>query len=282
MEDRQAPKEQPDAAPAAAQTAAQTAAGTDAERLTALEQLEVMLRTPMVVLSLLWLLLVIMELAWQIPRALEVFGTVIWIIFILEFSLRLWLAPHKVPFLRKNWLTIIALAVPAVRLLQAFRALRALRLLRLGRGVQLVRIIGTANRGMNALKRALSRRGLGYVGALTLAVVLLGAGGMLFFEPAAQLERGGFTSFGHALWWTGMLITGMGTDVWPVTVEGRILAFLLALYGFAVFGYITASLASFFVGQDAGDRDAPVAGSAELDALRAEIAALREALEKRV
>jgi len=265
MEDRQAPK---------------TEYQAEEERLTALEQLEVMLRTPMIVLSFLWLVLVVVELVWKTPRALEAFGTIIWIIFILEFGLRLWLAPHKLPFLRKNWLTIIALVVPAVRLLQVFRALRALRLLRMGRGAQLVRIVGTANRGMNALRNTLSRRGLGYVGGLTLAVVLLGAAGMLFFEPARP-GGGGFTSFGHALWWTGMLITGMGTDIWPVTPEGRILAFLLALYGFAVFGYITASLASFFIGQDASDRDAPVAGHGELEALRAEIAALRQTLEKR-
>jgi voltage-gated potassium channel len=35
-----------------------------------------------------------------------------------------------------------------------------------------------------------------------------------------------------------------------VTVEGRIFAFFLALYGFAVFGYATATLASFFIGRD--------------------------------
>lgn len=235
----------------------------------------------MIVLSFVWLVLVIVELAWQSPRALEAFGTVIWIIFILEFALRLWLAPRKLAFLRRNWLTTIALVVPAVRLLQAFRALRALRLLRLGRGATLVRIVGTANRGMNALKRALSRRGVGYVGSLTVAVVLLGAAGMHFFEPAERVGQGGFTSFSHALWWTGMLITGMGTDIWPVSPEGRILAFLLALYGLAVFGYITASLASFFIGQDAGTRDTPVAGSQDLAELRAEIAALRQELEQR-
>ena len=42
----------------------------------------------------------------------------------------------------------------------------------------------------------------------------------------------------------------MGTDYWPQTSEGRILCFFLALYAFAVFGYVTAAIAAYFVGID--------------------------------
>ncbi len=67
---------------------------------------------------------------------------------------------------------------------------------------------------------------------------------MLAFEAAAEIE-GGFTSYADALWWTAMLLTSMGSEFWPKSPEGRILCLLLAFYGFAVFGYITASFASF-------------------------------------
>ena len=136
-----------------------------------------------------------------------------------------------------------------------------------------MRIVGTANRGMNALRASLGRRGIGYVVLLTVLVALLGAGGMLAFEPASEVG-GGFSSYGDALWWTGMLLATMGSEFWPRTAEGRVLCFLLSLYGFAVFGYITASFASFFVGRDAADADAEVAGARDLAALRDEVAAL--------
>ena len=42
----------------------------------------------------------------------------------------------------------------------------------------------------------------------------------------------------------------IGGDYWPKTFEGRILAFLLSVYAFSIFGYITASLASFLIGRD--------------------------------
>ncbi len=250
-------------------------AASENERWSALAELDEWLRTPMLVLSFLWLLLVVVELVWGAFDALETFGTAIWVAFLLEFAVRFALAPEKIGFLRQNWLTVIALVVPAFRL---FRAFRIVRVARAARGLRLVRIVGTANRGMNALRASLSRRGLGYVTGLTVLVALLGAGGMLAFEPASQVD-GGFESYADALWWTGMLLATMGSEFWPRTPEGRILCFLLAVYGFAVFGYITASFASFFVGRDAASEEGEVAGTREIAALRAEIAALRRDLQ---
>lgn len=241
------------------------------ERWNALRDLEEWLETPMKLLSFIWLLLVVVELVWGTSHLMEIFGTAIWIAFIVEFAIRLVLAPEKRPFLRRNWVPLIALLVPAFRLL---RGLRVLKLARAARSLRLVRIVGTANRGMNALRASLSRRGLGYAVALSTLIALLGAGGMLAFEPAAEVE-GGFASYADALWWTGMLLTTMGSEFWPKSLEGRILCFLLSLYGFAVFGYITASFASFFVERDAASPEADTASSTDLAALRAEIMALR-------
>ncbi len=85
----------------------------------------------------------------------------------------------------------------------------------------------------------------------------------------------GLNSYGAALWWTAMLLTSLGSEYWPQTAEGRVLCFLLALYGFGVFGYVTATLATFFIGRDADSDEAEVAGVKAIQALREEVAALR-------
>lgn len=247
-----------------------------AERWSVLEELDEWLRLPMALLGLAWLLIVIAELLWGEKTLLSLASTAVWIIFIAEFALRLMLAPDRSAFLKRNWLTVIALVIPAFRFFRALAFLRAARALR---GLRLVRIVGTANRSMNALRTTLRRRRFGYVMGLTVLVVLLGAAGMLSFEPAAEVE-GGFTSYGHALWWTAMLVTSIGSDFWPLTTEGRVLALLLSIYGLAVFGYITASFASFFVGRDATEPDAPVAGSADIARLAEEVRELRLQLSR--
>jgi voltage-gated potassium channel len=126
---------------------------------------------------------------------------------------------------------------------------------------------------MRALGRTMGRRGFGYVAALTLLVTLGGAAGMHYFERGQGLD-----DFGTALWWTAMIMTTMGSEYWPKTAEGRVLCLVLALYAFAVFGYVTATIATFFLGRDAENPEAEVAGAASVEALRREIAALREDL----
>jgi voltage-gated potassium channel len=126
---------------------------------------------------------------------------------------------------------------------------------------------------MGALGASLERRGFGYVVTLTTIVTLAGAAGMYAFENA---EQNGLYSYGEALWWTAMLMTTMGSAYWPQTPEGRVLCVILALYAFAIFGYVTATLATYFVGRDAEDAAAERAGATSVEALRAEIAALRK------
>ncbi|MCA1588928.1 MAG: ion transporter [Acidobacteria bacterium] len=245
----------------------------DNERSEVLQQLEDWLETPMLVLGFVWLALLVIELTWGLSPFLGTVGTVIWIIFIIDFAVKFTLAPYKLTYLKSNWLTAIALAVPALRVFRILRAVRLLRFARAARGLRLVRVITSLNRGMKALGASMGRRGLGYVMALTTVVTLSGAAGMYAFENEIP---GGLNSYGVALWWTAMLMTSIGSEYWPRTGEGRVLCFLLSLYGFAVFGYVTATLATFFIGRDAEDQEAEVASAQSIKELRAEIAALRE------
>jgi voltage-gated potassium channel len=222
----------------------------ESERNEVLRQLEEWLEMPMLLLGLGWLVLVVLEFTVGLSPLLERVNTVIWVIFVLDFALRFTLAPRKGEYLKSNWLTALSLFLPALRLLRIARLVRLLRVARVARGLRLVRVVGSLNRGMRALGRSMGRRGFGYVLALTLLVTVVGAAGMFAFENEVPGE-GGLHTYGNALWWTAMLMTTMGSDYWPQTPEGRILALILAIYAFAVFGYVTATLASFFIGRDA-------------------------------
>ena len=89
----------------------------------------------------------------------------------------------------------------------------------------------------------------------------------------------GFTSYGLALWWTAMRVITGGNEFNPATPEGRGLGFLIAVFGYSIFGYVTATFATYFIGRDAEEEDAPVAGSREIKELKSEIMALRKAVE---
>ena len=217
------------------------------QRASLLRRLELRLDKPLALLGVAWLVLLVIELTRGLGPLLTDIGLAIWIIFLIDFGLKLVIAPAKLRYLRRNWLTAVSLAVPALR---AVRALRFLRAARAVRGLRLLRLLSSWNRGMRALSTTMRRRGFGYVMLLTVLVLLSGAAGMYAFERGAAGPRG-IDDYGTALWWTAMILTTMGSEYWPRTAEGRLLCLFLAIYGFTIFGYVTATLASLFLAHDA-------------------------------
>jgi voltage-gated potassium channel len=210
---------------------------------------------PMLVLSALWSLLLILEFTQGLTPWLQTVNDGIWLLFVAQFAIEFVLAPDKRVYLRKRWITALSLALPAFRLLRLARLARLGRVARAARGVRLARLLAALNRGTRALAVGFRRRGLGYLMLLTVFVAATGAAGMYRFELNAP-GGPGFPDYGTALWWTAMLLTTMGSDYWPRTAEGRLLCLLLATYAFAVFGYVTAAIAAWFVGKDRDPRAA--------------------------
>lgn len=242
------------------------------ERKKLLRSVERILEGPMILLGFVWLILLVYELIWGINQTLEYVSLFIWGIFIIDFAITFSLAPEKLHFLRKNWLTAISLLVPALRVFRIFRFVRLVRGLR---GIRFVRIISSLNRSMRSLGKTMNRRAFGYVMIITLIITFAGAAGMYAFENSTP----GFTSYGLALWWTAMRVITAGNEFNPMTPEGRGLGFLIAIFGYTIFGYVTATFATYFIGRDAEEKDGPIAGSNEIGELKMEIMALRKIIE---
>jgi voltage-gated potassium channel len=236
------------------------------ERNRLLRTIDRVIEGPMTMLGFIWLVLLVIELIWGLGRVLQAISMIIWVIFIIDFLLKFFLTTEKWHFLKHNWLMAISLIVPA------FRMIRILRVFRFLRSVRLVKIIASLNRGMRSLSATMKRRGFGYVVTLTMLVTLGGAAGMYAIEKGHP----GFQNYSMALWWTAMRVITAGSDFWPTTPEGRMLAFVLSLFGYGVFGYMTATLATFFIGRDAEDENAPVAGNDDVKELKQMIKRLSE------
>jgi voltage-gated potassium channel len=207
------------------------------------------LDAPMLALSAAWTVLLILEFTRGLSPGLQTLNDAIWLTFVAQFALEFIAAPTKRVYLRRHWITAVSLALPAFRLVRLVRVARLAPLTRIPRGLRLARLLGAVNRGMRTLAVGFRRRGLGYLTLLTAFVALTGAAGMYRFELEAP-GGPGFRDYSTALWWTAMLLTTMGSDYWPRTGEGRLLCLLLAVYAFAVFGYVTAAIAAYFVGRD--------------------------------
>lgn len=243
------------------------------ERRKLLLSIEKLMEGPMAFLGFVWLILLVIELINGLSKPLEYASLTIWVIFIIDFLIKFILAPEKGTFLKKSWLTAISLLIPALRVFRVFRIVRLLRGLR---GIRVVRLVSSLNRSMKSLEATMKRRAFGFVLTITILVTFAGAAGMY----ALERPNAGFETYGMALWWTAMRVITAGNEFNPITPEGRGLAFLIALFGYTILGYITATFATFFIGRDAEERDAPMAGSKDIRELKSTINTLIKTIDE--
>jgi voltage-gated potassium channel len=244
------------------------------DRYELLHQIDDIMDMPMAFLGFIWFGLLVYELIWGLTPILDKLTITIWIIFILDFIIDLVLAPNKLRYLKGNWLMVIALIVPAFR---AFRIFTVLRYAGATRGLTFTRVVGSLNRGMKGLRVSMGRRGLGYVLILTMLVTVGGSAGIYALERGANPEM---RNYGDALWFAAMMMTTMGSDFWPITGEGRVLAFMMGVYAFTVFGYVTAALAGHFVSRDVESGEKEQTFQESIEALRSEVVALRSEVKE--
>src|SRR5688572_24288110 len=91
---------------------------TDRQRRHLLHRISRLLDRPMTVLSVIWLILLVVDLIQGLSPFLERLNLTIWGAFILHFVFELLIAPDKRAYLRQNWITALALVLPAMRVLR--------------------------------------------------------------------------------------------------------------------------------------------------------------------
>jgi voltage-gated potassium channel len=203
-------------------------------------------RLPMALLALAMVALVTADLALQLPPAWErrlIIGEwLIWYVFLGDFIVCLSLAPRKLDFLRQNWLMVLSLVLPAARVFHAVAAVPALP------GPGSVQVAAVAHQGLRQLRLALAGRRLVYLVLWVIGAVASGGAAQYLIEreaPGANIR-----SFGDALWWAAGTVTTVGTELYPVTGEGRVMGVVMMTFGVTVFGYLAGALASLFVQVD--------------------------------
>lgn len=185
---------------------------------------------------------------------------VVWIVFAVDYAVRLFLAERRWHFIRHHLIDLAAVTIPALRPL---RLVSALALIQQQAGEKL--------RGHVASYVAL---------AVVLVVTISG----LAVLNAERQAGGNIQSWPDALWWAMVTITTVGYgDFYPITTEGRLFALGLMLCGIALLGIVTASLSSWLLEKVSDTTEKSQAATARdlgtltdmISELRDEVAALR-------
>ena len=250
----------------------------DKSNVSWLVNFEKKIQMPMLFLSFIWLCILIAELISSASSALSSFGTILWVLFILYFILRLVMAPSKSVLLKKNWLFILAILVSTLRFFPLLEPFLLVRGLTITLGMQVIWIFASADQGIRFVRRALGKRGVGYVLSLTAVIIFAGSAGILHFESMVN-DASRIQSYPNAIWWTTMQLTNIGSAYEMKTVGGRIICLAISVYAAGMFGYLTALFASLIIDREIKVPKSEVVDSKQIQELRNEISQLRFMIE---
>jgi voltage-gated potassium channel len=220
---------------------------------------------PLAIVALAFLAAYSIEVLAQPPKhvtaILETFTWVAYVVFVVDYVARLTLATNRPRWFVRHLLDLAIVALPLLR------PLRLLRLLVLVGALQ--KAIGGAVRGRVAIFTSFG------------AVLLIYCASLAILETERPLPESNIKNFGDAVWWSITTVTTSGSDLYPITVKGRVIAVLLMLGGIRLVGIVTATMASWIVQRVAAeDTEHQAATAAEIDNLRngleQQIAALRD------
>lgn len=210
---------------------------------------------------------VVVELTPTTRSLLAYVDLAVCVVFMIDFCISLARAPNRWQYLLTwGWIDLLS-SIPSLGSLRWGRAARVVRILRVIRSIKAARFLAAIvfhNRARNALLAG---------SFVAVVVVFLSSFAILQFESH---NEGNITSAEDAIWWALCTVTTVGYgDLYPVTWEGRVVAFILMVTGASSFGALSGLIAGSFVQSEDDHQD-------ELRDLTAEVATLRQLLESRV
>jgi len=182
----------------------------------------------------------VLKLSPEVSHILRVLDTLVCILLLTDFAVRLRRAKSKLQFMKWGWIDLLA-SIPNVPILRIGRFVRILRV------IQLIRAIRASQKISQVLLRDRMQTGVASVAMTSFLLVMFCSVAILLCEQ--QDPNANIKSSGDALWWSVTTITTVGYgDRYPVTTQGRVVAATLMLSGIGLFGVLSGLGASYFLG----------------------------------
>jgi voltage-gated potassium channel len=183
----------------------------------------------------------------SVTLVLEFIDFGICIIFLADWAIFFVAAGDKWDYTKRRIVDLIA-SIPFLQVLRPFRIFRIVRLVRVLRFVRGMKAIRPV---LGFLARNRARSAFVLYLMITIVVYFYCSIGLYNFEKGVNQQIHGF---GDILWMSFTTLTTVGYgDLYPITTGGRLMAGVLILTGFGLFGLLTAEFAAFILKRVKGE-----------------------------
>lgn len=160
--------------------------------------------------------------------------------FLFDFFLELFLAPKKMKYLRTHFLFFL-ISIPYLNIIDYYHIVLSeevkyfIRFIPLVRGGYALAII--VGRFANSKVASL------FISYLTMLLATVYFSSLLFFSIEKGLNPG-LKEYSDSLWWAFMNVTTVGSNIYAVSVAGKVLSVILAALGMMMFPIFTVYITS--------------------------------------
>jgi voltage-gated potassium channel len=176
-------------------------------------------------------------------------GTFFWVdvfitaCFVVEYLLKLIVAPNKRYFFRANIIDLLAL-LPIMRIFRLGRAVRLFRLLRMLRVMRVGAVLEQRIESVSAESQKFRVENT-VIAVYMFFSLVFGTVGIMVFEKG---QDSGFETLGDGLWWCVVTITTVGYgDISPSTAGGKVVAGIIMFIGLSFYALLTSSISSILI-----------------------------------
>lgn len=164
-------------------------------------------------------------------RIVNIADVCIYIIFVLDYFIRLFTCKNKKNFFKHNIIDLIAIVPLGFGQTAAFSAFK------------LIKVVAYILRLLGNIKEILFINGFIYALGSTFAITIISSIGIYIFEYGTE----DINSYGDALWWSFVTVTTVGYgDISPTTSGGRFIACILMITGIGFLSMLTGTISTFF------------------------------------
>ena len=246
----------------------------------------ILVLTVLSLVIMVWMLLPVSE---QTLGLLQFYDNLICFIFLFDFFSNLRAAPKKSDYFIKErgWLDLLG-SIPSLGV--AFKYSGLFRLARLSRLARITRLLRGKNR--EALVKDVVENRSQYTVFITIlmTILVLTVASVLVLQYESKSPEANIQSGWDSFWYSIVTITTVGYgDRYPVTVGGRITAMFIMFMGVGIIGALASILSSLLVGsppasteESASDEPPALSVDQDIAAIKDELAALRQLMEKMV
>lgn len=166
-------------------------------------------------------------------RIVNIADILVYIIFVLDYFMRLFTSKNKKKFLKHNIIDLIAILPLGLFAASTF-----------GSAFKLIKVVSYVFRLVGNVKEILFTNGFIYALGSTMIITIMGSIGIYIFEDGVSAT---ITNYGDALWWSFVTVTTVGYgDISPSTGGGRFIACILMITGIGFLSMLTSTISTFF------------------------------------